>query len=72
MPPRRIKKDPKEGWLAREDGELVNPNSAEGLRLRGIVTETAATKPFTEDISPCNAAAELRASSNEDGTLFYL
>mmetsp|Transcript_8254 Transcript_8254/g.21382 ORF Transcript_8254/g.21382 Transcript_8254/m.21382 type:complete len:164 (-) Transcript_8254:49-540(-) len=69
MPPRKIKKDPKADWLKTNDGRLVDPNSLEGLRLRGVVAEEPPVEPYTEELVPANAAATMAEMPQTDGGL---
>lgn len=70
MPPRRIKKDPKDDWIPNEEGTLVNPNSEEGLRLRGLRKPGLPVVPYTEEVVPANAAARLKATPHGDLRLY--
>lgn len=72
MAPRRIKKDRKEGWIDGGDGRLVNPNSEEGLILRGLKKVPDDAPMYAEEIVPANSAAAMAsAPSPEDGLLLY-
>jgi len=60
-----------EGWIARDDGALVNPNSGDGLALQGLAKEPLKDASFTDVVEPCNSAARLAATPQDGGLRLY-